>query len=292
MRRRPRAGRPSAIATSPSETFISAEASAAGLPVIAHGAGVGRELAVARQRAACRACPIQPISARRRRRASSATSPGRPRARRRCSSASPGPPTTVITAASRLATCASSCAITASSSRGSSRSSRPCGQVQAEAAAVGALDPAVGQRLALEHDRRLRQVGDDAQALDDRVQLGRVGGREPAPARGDRDALAHADADAEARAPNSTTTGSATGDSQRVPRHHREACEQRRRARRAASIRPTATIRSHQPGVGGEEVAPRPHASSMRRRSWPVVQGVEQTSHGLWLAPQRSQLCR
>ena len=135
---------------------------------------------------ACPACPVQPIAI--------ASSPpsisGQPWQVRRappCSSASPGPPTTVITAASWLTTCASSCAITASSSRGSSRSSRPLRQVQPVAAADGALDPAVGQRLALEHDRRLRQVGDDAQPLDDRVQLGRVGDREARAARGDRD---------------------------------------------------------------------------------------------------------
>ena len=71
-------------------------------------------------------------------------------------------------------------------------------EVQPVAAADGALDPAVGQRLALEHDRRLRQVRHDAQALDDGVQLGRGGGREPRAARGDRDPVTRRDADADA----------------------------------------------------------------------------------------------
>src|SRR3954471_16536787 len=88
------------------------------------------------------------------------------------SSTAPGPPTTVITVASRLATCASSCATTASSSGGGNTSSRPRVRLRRGRAPGRVDDPAVRLLLVVDDDLRARQVGEHAQALDGRVELG------------------------------------------------------------------------------------------------------------------------
>ena len=216
-----------------------------------HGRGVRGELAVAGQRpAAERADPAdqRPPSPRR---ARAATSPGWPPGRRPRAALRRGRPTTVITAASRLATCASSWAITASSSCGSSRSSRPTRQVQPEAAAGGALDPAVGHRLAVEHERRLGEVGHHAQALDGRVQLRRLRGGEPAPPRGGGDPLADARRRRRCRGESATTPWILpVGE----PEHREQRGEHDDRRDQADRDHP-----EHQPEIGGEEVAARPH---------------------------------
>ncbi len=80
----------------------------------------------------------------------------------------------------------------------------PLREVQAGAVAAGGDDPRVRLALLLEHDLRLGEVGDHAQALDRGVQLGRGGRRELVGAHGrgallpheveaDRDRDPHAD---------------------------------------------------------------------------------------------------
>ena len=221
------------------------------------GAGVGGELAVARQRAGAERADPADRARRSRRRARAATSPGRPRARRRRAAPRPAPPTTVITAASRLATCASSCAITASSSRGSSRSSRPCGQVQPEAAARRCPRSSCWAS-------RCGRARSSASAGRPRCTAARRSRAAPAPRRARAGARArraatrsrHADPGAECRARPITTTDAEdlSTTARRHARPGRTAAASTDERRRSGRPRPSGRT---SPEVGGEEVARR-----------------------------------
>ena len=148
------------------------------------GAAVGGELAVARERPheeerddvdderdedhdhEARAVVVV-VDCRSRRRRRSRTGRSARRSRRRSSAS-------VMTITSRLMTWVSSCAITPSSSAGESRSMIP---VVAQTVAFFCERPsakAFGIGVSATRDLRLGQVGLDAEALDHRVQLGRL----------------------------------------------------------------------------------------------------------------------
>ena len=146
------------------------------------GAAVGRELAVARERLheeerdrrrrrSRRGRAPSRSGCRRRRRGRRRTGSRTARCRRRSWRRTPA---SVITSTSRLATCVSSCAITPSSSAGESSSMIP---VVAQTVAVlgrAAERERVRHARVGDRDLRLGQVGLHAQALDHRVQLGRL----------------------------------------------------------------------------------------------------------------------
>ena len=103
----------------------------------------------------------------------------------------PGPPTAVITVASRLTRCASSWPDDGLELGGREQVEQPARHVQARALAREPDEPRVGLGLGLDDDLGLGHVGQDAEAIDDRVQLGRLRrrdrlGRRPVAALGDR----------------------------------------------------------------------------------------------------------